>query len=96
MKWARAKFRSPVASSDRATALSMAIASLSASAWTKRSASPIASRGVWPAMSWSVTTIAPALMNGFRGRPCSCSSWTIELKALPEGSRPTCRHRASP
>ncbi len=28
-------------------------------------------------------------MKGLRGTPCSFSSWTIELKALPDGSRPT-------
>jgi hypothetical protein len=30
-------------------------------------------------------------MNGFRGMPCSYSSWTTELNGLPEGSRPTRR-----
>ena len=35
-------------------------------------------------------------MNGLRGMPFSRSSWTIELKALPEGSRPTRRQSASP
>ena len=44
----------------------------------------------------SVTTRAPALMNGLRGMPCSYSSWTSELKGLPEGSRPTCSQRLSP
>ena len=28
-----------------------------------------------------MTTIAPALMKGLRGMPCSASSWTMELKA---------------
>ena len=32
---------------------------------------------------------APALMNGLRGIPCSYSSWTSELNAVPDGSRPT-------
>jgi hypothetical protein len=32
----------------------------------------------------------------FRGMPCSYSSWTTELKGLPEGSRPTRRHSRSP
>ncbi len=36
----------------------------------------------------SVTTRAPALIKGLRGMPFSYSSWTRELKALPEGSRP--------
>ena len=40
--------------------------------------------------------MAPALMNGLRGRPSSNSSWTIELKADPEGSRPTCVQSHSP
>jgi len=40
--------------------------------------------------------MAPALMNGLRGRPFSCSSWTIELNELPEGSRPTPLQTASP
>ncbi len=46
--------------------------------------------------STSVTTSAPALINGLRGLPCSYSSCTSELKALPEGSRPTRCHRSSP
>jgi hypothetical protein len=33
----------------------------------------------------SVTAIAPALMNGFRGMPRSYSSWTTELNGLPDG-----------
>ena len=41
-------------------------------------------------------TMAPALMNGLRGMPFSCSSWTIELNGLPDGSRPTRCHSASP
>ena len=41
----------------------------------------------------SVITSAPALMNGLRGRPRSCSSCTSELNALPDGSRPTRAHR---
>jgi hypothetical protein len=44
----------------------------------------------------SVTAMAPALMKGLRGRPASASSWTMELKAVPEGSRPTRRQTASP
>lgn len=43
-----------------------------------------------------MTTRAPALMNGLRGMPFSYSSWTRELKGLPEGSRPTCSQRSSP
>ena len=43
-----------------------------------------------------MTAIAPALMKGLRGMPCSNSSWTIELNALPDGSRPTRRHSRSP
>lgn len=46
--------------------------------------------------STSVTTSAPALMNGLRGMPFSCSSCTSELKALPDGSRPTRCHSDSP
>jgi hypothetical protein len=44
----------------------------------------------------SVTAMAPALMKGFLGMPCSYSSWTTELNGLPEGSRPTRRHSRSP
>ena len=44
-------------------------------------------------ISWSVTTIAPGLIKGLRGLPRSLSSWTIELNALPEGSRPTLSHK---
>ena len=40
--------------------------------------------------------IAPALISGLRGIPRSCSSWTIELNALPDGSRPTRFHRSVP
>ena len=43
-----------------------------------------------------MTTMAPALINGLRGMPCSRSSWTIELKGEPEGSRPTRCHSVSP
>ena len=43
-----------------------------------------------------MTAIAPALMKGLRGMPCSHSSWTMELNGLPEGSRPTRRHSRSP
>ena len=43
-----------------------------------------------------MTTMAPALMKGLRGMPRSNSSWTIELKGLPDGSRPTRRHSRSP
>ncbi len=43
-----------------------------------------------------MTTSAPALMNGLRGMPFSYSSWTKELKGLPDGSRPTCSQSASP
>jgi hypothetical protein len=35
-------------------------------------------------------------MKGLRGRPRSYSSWTRELKGLPEGSLPTRLQRASP
>ncbi len=35
-------------------------------------------------------------MNGLRGLPCSASSWTSELKALPDGSRPTRCQSSSP
>ena len=31
-------------------------------------------------------------MNGFRGIPCSTSSWTKELKDVPDGSRRTLDH----
>src|SRR5271166_4421743 len=89
-------FRKPVSISDFATALSTNMASSSASERTKRTVAPIASRGCAPARRMSVTTREPALMNGLRGTPCSYSSWTIELKALPDGSRPTRRHNASP
>lgn len=38
--------------------------------------------------------MAPALMNGLRGTPFSCSSWTRELNAEPDGSRRTqCQSR---
>ena len=43
-----------------------------------------------------MTAIAPALMKGFRGTPFSCSSCTMELNAVPEGSRPTRFHSVSP
>ena len=43
-----------------------------------------------------MTAIAPALMKGLRGMPRSRSSCTIELKGLPDGSRPTRRHSRSP
>lgn len=43
-----------------------------------------------------MTTSAPALMNGLRGMPFSYSSCTSELNGLPEGSRPTRSHSASP
>ena len=62
----------------------------------KRRISPIASRGECPASTRSVTRIAPALMNGLRGRPASYSSWTIELNADPDGSRPTWFQSPSP
>jgi len=35
-------------------------------------------------------------MNGLRGLPCSVSSCTIELNALPEGSRPARAQSPSP
>ena len=40
--------------------------------------------------------MAPALMKGLRGMPCSYSSWTMELNGLPDGSRPTRSHSRSP
>ena len=40
--------------------------------------------------------MAPALMKGLRGLPFSNSSWTIELNAVPDGSRPTVVHSPSP
>ena len=40
--------------------------------------------------------IAPALMKGLRGLPCSYSSCTRELNAVPEGSLPIRSHRRSP
>ena len=55
--------------------------------------SPNASRGLCPDRMMSVTAIAPALMKGLRGLPRSNSSWTMELKGLPDGSRPTRRHK---
>ena len=61
-----------------------------------RRISPSASLGWWPERITSVTAIAPALMKGLRGIPFSYSSCTMELKALPEGSRPTRRQRRSP
>jgi hypothetical protein len=45
--------------------------------------SAIVSCGGRPAISASVTTMAPALMNGLRGMPCSASSWTMELNREP-------------
>ena len=62
----------------------------------KRRISPSASRGWCPDRIASVTAMAPALMNGLRGMPRSNSSWTMELKGLPEGSRPTRCHSRSP
>ena len=47
----------------------------------KRRISPSASRGWCPARMTSVTAMAPALMNGLRGMPCSYSSCTTELNA---------------
>ncbi len=41
----------------------------------------------------SATAMAPALMKGLRGLPCSRSSWTMELNAVPDGSRPTRFHK---
>ena len=35
-------------------------------------------------------------MNGLRGMPFSCSSWTSELYGLPDGSRPTRLQRLAP
>lgn len=51
-----------------------------------------------PVSAWSrsVTTRAPALMNGLRGMPFSYSNCTRELNGLPEGSLPTPRHICSP
>lgn len=36
------------------------------------------------------------MMNGFLGIPCSTSSWTSELNAVPDGSRPTRSQTPSP
>src|SRR5579859_5437536 len=47
-------------------------------------------------MTQSVTTSAPALMNGLRGTPASYSSWTSELNLLPDGSLPQRVHSSSP
>jgi hypothetical protein len=52
----------------------------------------MASRGSLRPRMMSDTTMAPALMKGLRGTPFSLSSCTMELKALPEGSRPTRFH----
>ena len=46
-------------------------------------------------ISRSATAMAPALMKGLRGVPCSNSSCTSELKAVPDGSRPMRDHSAS-
>src|ERR1700709_2388714 len=46
-------------------------------------------------MTQSVTTRAPALMNGLRGMPCSYSSWTKELNLLPDGALPQRVHSSS-
>ena len=46
--------------------------------------------------SRSETAIAPALMNGLRGMPCSLSSCSSELNGLPEGSRWIRSQSASP
>ncbi len=43
-----------------------------------------------------MTAMAPALMKGLRGTPRSSSNCTMELKGLPEGSRPTRRQSRSP
>lgn len=77
-----------------------------ATSGTKSMASlPLSERSssrTWPAASpvsacsRSVTTRAPALMNGLRGMPFSYSNCTRELNGLPEGSRPTPRHICSP
>ena len=40
--------------------------------------------------------MAPALMKGLRGLPSSFSSWTMELKEEPDGSRPTRLQTFSP
>lgn len=44
----------------------------------------------------SQRTMAPALMKGLRGMPCSCSSWTRELNGSPEGSTSTLLKRSGP
>ena len=93
MKLASATLRKPVAASDAATSSSKPIGS-------PHRPDIISSRsrlGVGPGCtSRSATAMAPALMKGLRGTPCSLSSCTSELNGLPEGSRPMRSHSASP
>ncbi len=94
MKWASAAFRCPCRASEEATASSTSMPSFPASARRKSRTAPTAS----PVSSSrrSVTTSAPALMNGLRGIPCSVSNCTNELNGFPDGSRPTRLHSSSP
>lgn len=94
MKWARAALRSPFSCSEAATSASKPTSGLPLSSRRNSSSSLLAS----PVRVWSrsVTTSAPALMNGLRGMPFSYSSCTSELNGLPDGSRPTRSHRLSP
>ncbi|MCY1554484.1 hypothetical protein D9M68_910580 [compost metagenome] len=92
MKLPSAMLRKPVAASDAATSSSKCTGSLH----KLDTSSSMAALGSPWLTSRSVTAIAPALMKGLRGVPCSASSCTSELKGLPEGSRPMRSHRRSP
>ena len=85
MKLASAALRKPLSASDVATSSSKVIASPERS----QSISSRAALALPPSllMSRSPTAMAPALMKGLRGTPCSLSSCNSELKGLPEGSR---------
>ena len=93
MKLASAKLRKPVAASEAATSSSKPIGSPHR---LLISASMSALRVDQRSRSRSATAMAPALMKGLRGLPCSCSSCTSELNGLPDGSRPMRSHSASP
>ena len=87
---ASSRLRSPVASSERKTA--------SSTARVRPANAPRPSRIVWafccavaPSMR-DATTIAPALIIGFIGRP---PSKLASLKASPLGSTPTCVDRSA-
>ncbi len=94
MKCASAALRSPCSCSEAATSASKPRSGFPLSSWRNFRSSLLASPV--RVCSRSVTTSAPALMNGLRGMPFSYSSCTRELNGLPDGSRPTFSHRLSP